>query len=121
MMGEFMNNRPTPTKTKKVMWQCRYCGYKSIRNATDGAPMTNANCPKHPQGWCKGVHSWMKTYLYVNQYSAISSEKKVLYQCRYCGFKSTGSLTQGIPTIGNCPKHPSGWCKGQHSWTRVFL
>ena len=121
MMGEFMNNMPTPTKTKKVMWQCRYCGYKSIRNATDGAPMTNANCPKHPQGWCKGVHSWMKTYLYVNQYGAISSEKKVLYQCRYCGFKSTGNLTQGVPTIGNCPKHPSGWCKGQHSWTRVFL
>ena len=50
-------------KTKKVVYQCRYCGYKSVRNATDGAPMTTANCPKHPKGWCKGVHSWMRTYL----------------------------------------------------------
>ena len=50
-------------KAKKVMYQCRYCGYKSVRNATDGAPLTTANCPKHPHGWCKGVHSWMRTYL----------------------------------------------------------
>lgn len=48
---------------KKVLYQCRYCGYKSIRNATDGAPLTIAHCPKHPRGWCKGVHSWMRTYL----------------------------------------------------------
>lgn len=50
-------------KKKQVMYQCRYCGYKSIRNATDGAPSTVAHCPKHPKGWCKGVHSWMRTYL----------------------------------------------------------
>lgn len=50
-------------KKKQVLYQCRYCGYKSIRNATDGAPLTTANCPKHPRGWCKGVHSWMRTYL----------------------------------------------------------
>lgn len=48
---------------KKVLYQCRYCGYRSIRNATDGAPMVMANCPKHPRGWCKGVHSWMRTFL----------------------------------------------------------
>ena len=49
-------------KTRKVMYQCRYCGYKSIRNSTDGAPLTTANCPKHPRGWCKGVHSWYYWY-----------------------------------------------------------
>ncbi len=48
---------------KQVMYQCRYCGYKSIRKATDGAPLTQANCPKHPRGWCKGVHSWQRTFL----------------------------------------------------------
>ena len=50
-------------RQKQVMYQCRYCGYKSIRNATDGAPLTQANCPKHPRGWCKGVHSWQRTFL----------------------------------------------------------
>lgn len=50
-------------KTKKVLYQCRYCGYKSVRNITDGAPTTTANCPKHPRGWCKGPHSWMRSYL----------------------------------------------------------
>ena len=49
-------------KKKQVLYQCRYCGYKSIRNATDGSPGIG-NCPKHPKGWCKGVHNWMRTYL----------------------------------------------------------
>ncbi len=48
---------------RKVLYQCRYCGYKSIRNATDGAPLSISNCPKHPRGWCKGLHSWMRTFL----------------------------------------------------------
>lgn len=52
-----------PPKKKQVLYQCRYCGYKSVRNATDGAPITTGNCPKHPRGWCKGPHSWMRTYL----------------------------------------------------------
>lgn len=56
-------NTIAPKKMKKVMYQCRYCGYKSIRNATDGAPTITANCPKHPKGWCKGVHSWQRTFL----------------------------------------------------------
>lgn len=56
--------KPTSApKKKQVLYQCRYCGYKSVRNATDGAPTTVANCPRHPRGWCKGVHSWMRTYL----------------------------------------------------------
>lgn len=55
--------RNSVPKVKKVMYQCRYCGYKSIRNSTDGAPMTMSNCPKHPKGWCKGVHSWQRTFL----------------------------------------------------------
>ena len=53
----------TPKKKKQVLYQCRYCGLKSIRNATDGAPTTTAPCPRHPRGWCKGPHSYMRTYL----------------------------------------------------------
>ena len=51
-------------KAKKVMYQCRYCSYKSIRNATEGAPLPGTNnCPRHPKGVHKGPHSWMRTYL----------------------------------------------------------
>lgn len=49
---------------KKVLYQCRYCSYKSIRNATDGAPLPGVNnCPRHPRGVHKGPHSWMRTFL----------------------------------------------------------
>lgn len=49
---------------KKIMYQCRYCSYKSVRNATDGAPLPGVNnCPRHPKGTNKGPHSWMRTYL----------------------------------------------------------
>lgn len=49
---------------KKVLYQCRYCSYKSIRNATEGAPLPGINnCPRHPKGVHKGPHSWMRTYL----------------------------------------------------------
>ena len=51
-------------KKKQVLYQCRYCGYKSIRNATEGAPLPGTNnCPRHPKGVHKGPHSWMRTYL----------------------------------------------------------
>ena len=51
-------------KKKQVLYQCRYCGYKSIRNATEGAPLPGVNnCPRHPRGTHKGPHSWMRTYL----------------------------------------------------------
>lgn len=51
-------------KKKQVMYQCRYCGYKSVRNATEGAPLPGVNnCPRHPRGVHKGPHSWMRTYL----------------------------------------------------------
>ena len=51
-------------KQKKVLYQCRYCSYKSVRNATDGAPLPGTNnCPRHPKGVHKGPHSWMRTYL----------------------------------------------------------
>lgn len=51
-------------KKKQVLYQCRYCGYKSIRNATEGAPLPGVNnCPRHPRGVHKGPHSWMRTYL----------------------------------------------------------
>ena len=55
------NNVP---KAKKVLYQCRYCSYKSVRNATEGAPLPGTNnCPRHPKGVHKGPHSWMRTYL----------------------------------------------------------
>ena len=51
-------------KQKKVLYQCRYCSYKSVRNATEGAPLPGVNnCPRHPRGTNKGPHSWMRTYL----------------------------------------------------------
>ena len=56
-------SKPAP-KVKKIMYQCRYCSYKSIRNATEGAPLPGTNnCPRHPKGVHKGPHSWMRTYL----------------------------------------------------------
>lgn len=49
---------------KQILYQCRYCGYKAIRNATEGAPLPGVNnCPRHPRGVHKGPHSWMRTYL----------------------------------------------------------
>lgn len=54
----------SPPKKKQVLYQCRYCGYKSVRNATEGAPLPGVNnCPRHPRGTHKGPHSWMRTYL----------------------------------------------------------
>ena len=51
-------------KKKRVMYQCRHCGYKSVRSATEGAPLPGTNnCSMHPRGMCKGPHSWMRTYL----------------------------------------------------------
>ena len=56
--------RSAPRQQKKVLYQCRYCGYKSIRNASEGAPLPGVNnCPFHPRGTHKGPHSWMRTYL----------------------------------------------------------
>ena len=56
--------KTTAPKVKKIMYQCRYCSYKSIRNATEGAPLPGTNnCPRHPKGVHKGPHSWMRTYL----------------------------------------------------------
>lgn len=52
------------TQQKKVLYQCRYCSYKSVRNAIEGAPLPGVNnCPRHPRGTNKGPHSWMRTYL----------------------------------------------------------
>lgn len=51
-------------KKKQVLYQCRYCSYKSIRNASEGVPLPGTNnCPRHPRGVHKGPHSWMRTYL----------------------------------------------------------
>ena len=49
---------------RKIHYQCRYCGYQSVRNATEGVPLPGVNnCPRHPKGVHKGPHSWMRTYL----------------------------------------------------------
>ena len=51
-------------QVRKVHYQCRYCGYQSVRKATEGAPLPGVNnCPRHPKGTHKGPHSWMRTYL----------------------------------------------------------
>lgn len=67
MLKEKLAESKTQSKTsapKKVLYQCRYCGYKSVRNATEGAPLPGVNnCPRHPKGVHKGPHSWMRTYL----------------------------------------------------------
>ena len=61
MISQKTNSSPKPPR--KVLYQCKYCGLKSIRNATEGAPFVGANCPKHPKGWCKGLHSFVRSYL----------------------------------------------------------
>ncbi len=49
---------------KRILYQCRYCSYKSVRKASQGAPLPGVNnCPYHPRGAHKGPHSWMRTYL----------------------------------------------------------
>lgn len=48
---------------RKIVYQCKYCGYKSVRYATEGVPFPGVNCPRHPRGPQKGPHSWMRTYL----------------------------------------------------------
>lgn len=64
MLSKQSSQRRSAPKTKKVLYQCRHCGYKSIRNATEGAPLPGVNnCPRHPRGVHKGPHSWMRTYL----------------------------------------------------------
>ena len=58
------NSREGKPRTKKIHYQCRYCGYQSVRNATEGVPLPGVNnCPRHPKGVHKGPHSWMRTYL----------------------------------------------------------
>ena len=63
LVKQAVQKKTTP-KAKKIMYQCRYCGYKSIRNATEGVPLPGTNnCPRHPKGTHKGPHSWIRTYL----------------------------------------------------------
>lgn len=63
-LREQLRQTRSAPKQKKVLYQCRYCSYKSIRNATEGAPLPGVNnCPRHPRGTNKGPHSWMRTYL----------------------------------------------------------
>lgn len=43
--------------------------------------------------------------------SSYRNTRTISYYCKYCGSKasSISSLTSG-----SCPKHPNGWCKGNH-------
>lgn len=73
MLKQMLLNQSSSSKTpkttaapkkKQILYQCRYCSYKSVRNATEGVPLPGTNnCPRHPKGVHKGPHSWMKTYL----------------------------------------------------------
>ncbi len=75
---------------------CVQCGqeFSNVRS------LTNAKCPKHPLGFCKGSH-----VLY-------EGSEKSKYTCKYCGqqFNSIRSMTNA-----RCAKHPDGFCKGSHS------
>ncbi|MBP3634444.1 MAG: hypothetical protein J6J43_07715 [Oscillospiraceae bacterium] len=52
------------SRGRKILYQCRYCSYRSERYASQGAPLPGVNnCPRHPRGTHKGPHSWMRTYL----------------------------------------------------------
>lgn len=63
-LREALRKLRVASRQKKVLYQCRYCSYKSIRSATEGAPLPGVNnCPRHPRGTNKGPHSWMRTYL----------------------------------------------------------
>ena len=63
-LREKLRQAKAEPRTRKVLYQCRYCSYKSTRNATEGAPLPGVNnCPRHPRGTNKGPHSWMRTYL----------------------------------------------------------
>lgn len=64
MLAQKAGKTSATKSNKKVLYQCRYCSYKSVRNAADGAPLPGVNnCPRHPKGTNKGPHSWMRTYL----------------------------------------------------------
>lgn len=63
-LREQLRQMRSAPKPRQVLYQCRYCSYKSVRNATEGAPLPGVNnCPRHPRGTNKGPHSWMRTYL----------------------------------------------------------
>lgn len=63
-LRQLLRQSQAAPKQKKVLYQCRYCSYKSVRNAIEGAPLPGVNnCPRHPRGTHKGPHSWMRTYL----------------------------------------------------------
>lgn len=67
MLAKQANSAPKsaskPKPPRKVLYQCRYCGVKAIQNANEGAPFVGAKCPRHPKGWCKGLHSFQRTFL----------------------------------------------------------
>ena len=74
---------------------CKYCG----TSARDARSLLSNNCPKHPNGFCKGKHA-----LY-------EGGERSEYVCVYCGTKnrSLSSLLNGW-----CPKHPDGPSRGKH-------
>jgi len=48
-------------------------------------------------------------------------EKRVVWQCRYCGIKNERLLSRGMPDPGFCIRHGKpGTIKGPHRWFRLM-
>ena len=77
-------------------YYCKYCG----KDSSSIQSLTGLDCPRHPNGFCKGKHE-----LY-------EGSEKSRYYCKYCG-KDSSSI-QSLTGL-DCPKHPNGFCKGKHS------
>ena len=90
--------KPTTLKSKGETTMSEYCKYCGT-SARDARSLLSNNCPKHPNGFCKGKHA-----LY-------EGGERSEYVCVYCGTKnrSLSSLLNGW-----CPKHPDGPSRGKH-------
>ena len=89
-------HQTTTSKGETTMSEyCKYCG----TSARDARSLLSNNCPKHPNGFCKGKHA-----LY-------EGGERSEYVCVYCGTKNR-SLSSLLSN--SCPKHPDGFAKGKH-------
>ena len=93
----FTRTAYSPTSKGEITMSeyCKYCG----TSARDARSLLSNNCPKHPNGFCKGKHA-----LY-------EGGERSEYVCVYCGAKNR-SLSSLLSN--SCPKHPDGFAKGKH-------
>lgn len=53
--------------------------------------------------------------------SSSSTEKQVVWQCRYCGIKNTRWQSNGMPDPGFCNRNGKmGGPKGPHRWMKIM-